>query len=200
MVILVIKKTTMKTTKIFGIISFIIILTCQSSKSQDIGYDKNTIEILNLLLPKNDSVCLFKEAYYTGNRKTPVNSINHYFRVYNSKKNTAIYELSYKDVNGIITIGELNEMKARYTSWSMFEWDHNQLNNKKIFLISIKDKNLDCYKIYRIYEPLYTKDKKKAIVQIYSSIGMSGSTGLTILKKENGKWEIKGGIPIGTSG
>jgi len=100
----------------------------------------------------------------------------------------------------MITIEELNEMKNRYNSWSMFEWRKNIIQDKNVRLISIKNNNSNCLKVYRISEPLYTTDKIKAIIRVYSSVNKTGGTVLIILKKENGKWKIKGGIPIGTSG
>jgi hypothetical protein len=190
----------MKRKTTITIICFIQVLFFQSCKAQDIDFENNTIEIINLLLPKNDSICLFKESYYTGDRKNPKSLIDDYFRVYNSKKNTASYELFYKGKDSLIYIDELNEMKTRYTAWSLREWKQPEIKNKNVHLISITDKGNKCRKIYRISEPLYTEDNMKAIIKVHSSVNNSGGTVLTILKKEKGKWKIIGGIPIGTSG
>ena len=188
----------MKSTIIIS--SIILFFTFLSCKAQNTDLNDDNIEILNLIIPKNDTICLYKESYYTGDRKQPENLINHYFRAYNSSKKSAAYELFYKDVDGVITIEELNEMKNRYNSWSMFEWQKNIIQNKNVRLISIKNNSSNCLKVYRISEPLYTVDKLKAVIRVYSSVNKTGGTVLIILKKENGKWKIKGGIPIGTSG
>lgn len=191
------------------ILGLIQILTFQSCKAQNTKLDGNAIQILNLIIPKNDSICLIKESYYSGNSKQPENLIDHYFRVYSynimkendSVKNSNVaYKIFLKDVDGTITIKELNEMKTRYTAWSLREWKQTEIKNKNVHLISINDKENKCRKIYRISEPLYTADKMKAIIKVHSSINKTGGTVLTILKKEKGKWKIIGGIPIGTSG
>ena len=180
--------------------SIILFFTFQSCKAQNTDLNDDNIEILNLIIPKKDTICLFKESYYTGDRKSPKNLIAHYFRAYNSSKESAAYKLFYEDIDGMITIEELNEMKNRYNSWSMFEWRKNIIQDKNVRLISIKNNNSNCLKVYRISEPLYTTDKIKAIIRVYSSVNKTGGTVLIVLKKENGKWKIKGGIPIGTSG
>jgi hypothetical protein len=191
------------------IICFILLLFFQSCKSQNTDFECNTVEIINLLLPKNDSICLFKESYNIGERKKPQSLIDHYFRVYSydimeendSIKNDNIaYKVFYKDIDGVISFKELNEMKTRYTSWSKSEWRQSNIKNKNVRLISITDKKFDCNTVYRISEPLYAKDEMKAIIKVHSSVNKTGGTILTILKKENGKWKIKGSIPIGTSG
>mgnify|MGYP001101039836 CR=1 FL=1 len=180
----------------FLILPLFLIGSCDLQKS---SFDEDSIEILNLIIQKSDSSCLFKESYYLNERKRPINKINHYIRVYKSSKKSAAYNLFYKDVDGIITIEELDEMKTIYSSWSNKDWQQSDIKKKNIHIVSIYDVSNVCDRFWRISEPLFTRDKKKAIVSVYFG-NKSGGTVLKILKKENGVWSVKGGIPIGTSG
>ena len=181
------------------ILVFFLSSSLLSCSNQKMIIEKETNAILNLVLKTHDSVSLIIETYYNTNVK-PIKNLEPYYRAYNSKENTAVHELFYKNIKNIISIEELDEMKTRYTSWSINKWEKTDLKNKKVKLISVDEiKKYDNeIPIVRLSEPLFTKDRRKAILKRESSKNGSGDKTLVILKKENGKWIIKGGIPIGT--
>ena len=182
-----------------------ILFSC-ASQTKEIKDDTN--EILNEVLKRYDNYCLYKGTYYNNPAIKPINGLYPYYRVYSYSQNgknkdsmeTAAYVLFYKNVDGIISQDELDEMQERYKSWSLREWENINIKNKSIKQISIENKNENCEKMIRISEPLFTADMKKAIVIVASSNKKAGGdSGVTILKKENGKWFVKGNIPIGVS-
>lgn len=192
--------------KILFFFGISILFSC-ASQTREIKDDTN--EILNVVLKRYDNYCLYKETYYNNPAVKPINSLYPYYRVYRSslinEKNkdsleTAAYVLFYKNVDGIISRNELDDMKERYKSWTLREWEIRNIKNKSIKQISIENKNENCEKTIRISEPLFTADMKKAIVIIASSKKRTGGdSGVTILKKEKGEWVVKGNIPIGVS-
>jgi hypothetical protein len=188
-----------------NIFLIIILLLTISCKIKKINID--TYEIVNSILKDKDSTCLFQKTYFLNKSIKPINALYPYFRVYSyniMNKNDSIksknisYQVFLKNVDGVISKNELLEMKIRYPSWSLKEWNPSLIKNKKIKIISLNSYN-NCNKLIRISEPLFTKDKLKAIVYVYSKISGSGGSGITILKKVKEKWRIVGSIPNGTS-
>jgi uncharacterized protein YcfL len=201
----------MKITQNYFLSNLFIFLLCISCKSQNHILNKDTQEIVNVILKEYDSVSLIRETYYNDSLFKPLNVLNPYYRVYNyevmnkssiEKKNNVAYSVFLKDVDGLISKNELDEIKEKYKSWSIKKWDEYNIKNNKGNLISVDDtKNgNDSIPIIRLSEPLYTQDKKKAIIHVTYSKNKTGGNGIRILVKENGKWVIKGGIPNGTSG
>ncbi|SMC64844.1 hypothetical protein [Cellulophaga tyrosinoxydans] len=184
------------------LIILVILLFCTSCKSQTGILNKDTQEIVNVILKEYDSVSLIRETYYNDTTFKPINVLNPYYRAYNSKKNTVAYEILYQKVLGIISLKELDEINEKYNSWFIKNWKKSNIKNNKVNLISLNDieQYRDSIPLIRFSEPLFTKDMKKAIIHETYSKNKTGGNGIRILVKENGKWVIKGGIPNGTSG
>lgn len=204
-----IKRTNSMKFKIIICIVFVFSIA-SSCKVREIRSKKDIVNIINLVLKDYDSLCLVKETYYSHPTIQPEYAINHYIRVYSydimkkvdtvKNKNIA-YKTFLKDIHGIITEEELNEMKKRYTSWSLIEWQQSHIENHNVNLISMHENPDNCSSLQtvRVSEPLLSRDMKKALILISSSKNKTGGIALKVLRKENGKWSIKGGIPIGTS-
>ena len=174
-----------------------------SCKVQKFNLEKETLNILNLTLTEyNESICLEKNTFYGHSRVEPNYLINHYQRVYNSSQKSAAYTLFYKEIYGVITNKELKELKERDFKWQKREWNISKVFEQKVVLItnSITKSSCQDKKVLKISEPVFTSDKNKAMVLITTSKNNTGSTFLKILKKEKGKWNIIGGVPIGTGG
>lgn len=194
----------------FTVLLSIFIIFCFSCQSQESSRKEEIEKIINVALAEYDSVYLIKETYYNDNSLKPVNVLYPYYRVYNykvmdedsaTKANNVAFLVFLKDVDGLISKSELDEMKERYGSWTLKEWKAEDIHSKKVELISIdKAKTKFSIPIIHRSEPLFTADGKKAIIfGTYVKNGVGGS-GITILIKENGKWKIKGAIPNGTIG
>lgn len=193
------------------LLKLILILLCISCKSQKNQSNKDTQEIVNVLLKDYDSVSLIRETYYDDNSFNPIKVLNPYYRIYNydimkknesEKENNVAYTVFLKDVDGLISKSELDEMKEKYKSWSIKKWEDSDIKNSKVNLISLqerKNKN-DTIPILMFSEPLYTKNKKKAIIHTTYVKNNTGASGIQIMIKENGRWVKKGGIPNGTIG
>lgn len=202
----------MKIIQNYLLIILVILLFCTSCKSQIGILNKDTQEIVNVILKEYDSVSLIRETYYNKIDFKPVNILYPYYRVYSyevmdkdsiEKKNNIAYSVFLKDVDGLISKSELDEIKEKDKSWSIKNWGgESYIKNDKVNLISLNNiKNYqDSIPIIRLSEPLFTKDKKKAIIHVTYSKSKTGGNAIRILVKENGKWVIKGGIPNGTSG
>ncbi|MDO7171449.1 hypothetical protein [Mariniflexile sp. AS56] len=192
----------MKNTQNHLLVKLFILLLCVSCKSQIGILNKDTQEIVNVILKEYDSVLLIRETYFNENAFKPINILNPYYRAYNSKKNTVAYQILYQKVVDIISLKELDEMNEKYKSWSIENWQESNIKNNKVKLISLKDieRYRDSIPLIRFSEPLFTKDKKKAIIHETYTKNKTGGNGIRILIKENGNWVIKGGIPNGTSG
>ncbi|APU09407.1 hypothetical protein Q4599_14350 [Cellulophaga lytica] len=193
------------------LLKLFILLLCTTCKSQTGILNKNTQEIVNVILKEYDSVSLITETYYNDTTFKPINVLNPYYRAYSyevmnkdsiKKNNNIAYSVFLKDINGIISKNELDEMKEKYKSWSIKNWQKSNIKNNKVNLISLND--IEQYResipLIRFSEPLFTKDKKKAIIHITYSKNKTGGNAIRILVSENGKWVIKGGIANGTSG
>ncbi|AUC83795.1 hypothetical protein CW731_00075 [Polaribacter sp. ALD11] len=199
----------MKVNIIYIVLNLFFFIFFASCKGQKEIIDKNNKEILNLILKEYDSVLLIKETYYNDKSLKPANVLNPYYRVYNykimdkplAKKNDNIaYSVFLKDVDGVVSKKELDEIKNKYQFWSIKEWESSNIENNKIKIISID--NIKSYQnhipIIRLSEPLYSKDKKKAIIYEYYVKNKVGANGIRVIIKKNGNWKIKGGIPNGT--
>jgi len=192
---------------IYQLIIFLFCFSCKSGKER---LNKETRTIVKVILEDYDSIALIRETYYHDSSIKPINLLYPYYRAYSysimdnnksKKKQNIAYVVFLKDVDGIIIEKELDKMKDEYKSWSIEGWDEKNIENKKVKLIS-----LDSVKKYdisiptvRLSEPLFTKDKKKAIIYESYLDSKTGAHGIRILVKKNGKWVIKGGIPVGTS-
>ena len=163
---------------------------------------KDTSEIINITLEGNDTTFLIRKTFYNEKAVKQINLLNPYYRAYNSEKNTAAYEMLYRKVLNIISISELDKIKEVHTMWSIKSWDKKNIENSKVILVSLDsmEKYNGSIPVIRISEPLFTKDKKKAIIYRSYLKNKTGGFGIQILAKNNGKWKIKGSIPIGTSG
>ncbi len=182
----------------------LLMICCKAQESND---RKESIKIMNIVLNSysNESICLFKETYYEHPEIKPEYLLNHYlFRVYDTTINreSAAFELFYKEVYGIVTKEELKEMKTKNLAWSIKEWQRSNIKKSDITLLSTDEKlnDYDGKMFLRISEPLFSSDMRKAVIMISSSKNKTGGTALKIFVKENENWVIKGGIPIGTSG
>jgi len=184
-------------------IFFLLIMTlCFSCKSRKLLLSKDTSEIINITLEGNDTTFLIRKTFYNEKAVKQINLLNPYYRAYNSEKNTAAYEMLYRKVLNIISISELDKIKEVHTMWSIKSWDKKNIENSKVILVSLDsmEKYNGSIPVIRISEPLFTKDKKKAIIYRSYLKNKTGGFGIQILAKNNGKWKIKGSIPIGTSG
>ena len=201
----------MKIRQKYFLLNLFILVLCISCKSQKDILNKDTQEIVNVILKEHDSISLIRETYYNDSSFKPLNILNPYYRIYSygvmnkssiEKENNVAYSVFLKDVDGLISKNELDEIKERYKSWSIKKWQKSSIKNKKVNLISLKDieQYRDSIPLIRFSEPLFTQDKKKAIIHETYSKNKTGGNGIRILVKENGKWIIKGGIPNGTSG
>lgn len=193
------------------LLKLFILLICISCKSQEDILNKDSQEVVNVILKEYDSVWLISETYFNDTTFKPVHVLNPYYRAYSyeimnkdsvEKDNNIAYSVFLKDVDGLITKSELDKMNEKYKSWSVKKWNKSHIKNKKVNLISLNDiKNKkDSIPIIRLSEPLFTKDKKKAIIHVTYLKNNTGGNGIRILVNENGKWLIKGGIANGTSG
>lgn len=93
-------------------------------------------------------------------------------------------------------------MNQKYKSWTINEWEESDLKNSRVKLILLQESKKIEDSIPKVIfsEPLFTKDQKKAIIHITYLKNKTGSSGVLIMVKENGKWIKKGGIADGTIG
>lgn len=187
---------------------FLICFSCKSQKSQ---LNSDTEEIINVLLDDYESVYLIKETYFNDSSFHPINVLNPYYRAYAygimikspaEKENNIAYNVFLKEIDGLISKIELDEMNQKYKSWTINEWEESDLKNSKVKLILLQEskKIKDSIPTVIFSEPLFTKDQKKAIIHVAYLKNKTGSSGILIMVKENGKWIKKGGIADGTIG
>lgn len=192
----------------YSVFILLVFFSCKSGKNLP---NEDIQEIVTLVLKEYDSVSLIKETYYSDKTFIPSSVLSPYYRAYSYKimnasksekeKNVA-YLVFLKDVDRVIKKEELDEMKERYKSWFIKEWKNTDINNNRVKLISLDSKKTynDSINRLRLSEPLFTKDRKKAIIYESYSKNKTGAQGIRILVKENGNWVLKEGIPNGTSG
>ena len=183
-------------------------MICFSCKSQA---NSDAQEIINVLLDDYESVYLIKETYFNDRSFHPINVLNPYYRAYAygimqkspaEKENNISYNLFFKEIDGFISKIELDEMNQKYKSWTINEWEESDLKISKVKLILLQEskKIKDSIPSVIFSEPLFTKDQKKAIIHTTYLNNKTGSSGILIMVKENGKWIKKGGIADGTLG
>jgi len=187
---------------------FLLCISCKSQKNQS---NRDTQEIVNVLLEEYGLVYLIRETYYNDSSFNPINILNPYYRAYGygimkksptEKEKNIAYTVFLKDIDGLISKNELDEMKQKYKSWSIKKWEESDIKNNKVKLILLQDskKNKDSIPTVIFSEPLFTKDKKKAIIHTTYVKNKTGASGIQIMVKENGKWIKKGGIANATIG
>jgi hypothetical protein len=107
------------------LLKLFVFLLCISCKSQS---NKDTQEIVDVLLKEYGSVYLIRETYYDDSSFNPINILNPYYRAYGygimkknpaEKENNIAYTVFLKDIDGLISKNELDEMKQKYKSWSI---------------------------------------------------------------------------------
>lgn len=180
----------------------LILLLCVSCKISQDPIDKDIRDIVNITINEYDTIFLIEKTYYNDKLIKSINLLDPYYRAYSSNENTAAYQMLYKKVKNIISLTELNKIKEEHKSWSIVSWDKKYIGNSKVKFISLDSivKHDSTIPTVRLSEPIFTKDKKKAIIYKSYLKNGTGAHGIQILVKERGKWVIKGGIPIGTSG
>ena len=180
--------------------------------SQTLEKKKEITEVMHTLLGHFDFVCLNKNTYYGHTTVTPIYVINNYLRVYSynvmnqqdsTKNKNVAYKIFYKEIDGVITKEELEEIKKSNLKWKRKAWERKDISNPKVTLIKASEDRENCQGRYmKIAEPVFTTDGKKAMVFINSSKSKnSGSSSyVQVLEKKDDKWQIKGSIPLGTGG
>lgn len=186
------------------IIRLLLIFLLTSCNAQKNNLKDPTANILNAIVSDfNEPICLEANTFFESSKVKPNYLINHYFRVYNSSKESVAHAIfSYKNLDGLITKNELKKLISENIKWQKKDWNESDLKNQKNLILIKSETKSNCLskKLLKISEPVFTSDKNKAMVLIKTTKNGTGSTFMKILKKENETWTIQGSIPIGTRG
>lgn len=192
------------------IILMIIIFSPKVNFAQSQISKKEIAEILTGSIQETDSVCLVKDTYFSHPKLVP-NSLVFAFKRFNSGPRKNLDSIDHEpkikqiiplfnNLYEVISPEELNEMLNRGMKWTIKKWDSSYV---KFMPFKLKDSFNDvkhCRRMIRVSEPIFTQDKKKAIIYVYNGKpNGGGSKGIDVFKKENDIWVRKGGHPLGTS-
>ena len=192
------------------IILMIIIFSPKLNFAQSQISKKEIGEILTASFQETDSLCLVKDTYFSHPKWVP-NRLVWAFKRFNPRprKNLDSIDLDpklkqiiplFNNLYEVISPEELDEMLNRGMKWTIKEWDSSYVKFTPFILKDSFNDVKHCRRMIRVSEPIFTQDKKKAIIFVYSGkLNGGGSSGIHVFKKENDIWVRKGGHPIGTS-
>lgn len=187
-------------------ILFFSIIVCFSCQSQKSNSQNDTYKIVNLIISNHECVSLKKETFANFSDKNPSDLIDPYLGIYNqdllkqpdSLKNKNIaYKVFYEELDGLINKAELLEMKSRYNSWSIDQWDFKKIPTHNSTIQQKEEEEKDVL-LLTLSEPLFTQDRNKAIILEKYLLNNTGGYKILVLEKRNTDWILKSSIAIGT--
>jgi len=179
----------------------ILIVFLIACKANNLTIRENTTAILHTILKENKTACLDKKTVdeHDSSPKEIIEHLSHYFKLL---KETNTPDPFFINNDQVIDEKLLKQLNKQTFTWQKKEWTQKEVlpfKNLQHLKIGNKDACNHSYNI-RISEPIYSKNRKKALVLFTKSKSGIGSTTILFLKKENNEWLIKGQAPIGTIG
>mgnify|MGYP000710580167 CR=1 FL=1 len=177
---------------------FLLLISCKSQKA--IIYD-DTKAILHVILNQNKGSCLDENPVYKG-KSTPEGIIDDISLVFRNFKASNYSDPFFINKDNFINERFLKQLKKKNYVWNYVTWKEKDVFplNNNLYNHSNWKKICGNKSMMEISKPLFSNNKKKALVLFSKWTNGVGGIDILFLKKEKGNWFIVGKNAVGTIG